>query len=394
MITRRELGLVFDRNSFVETSEGFAPSVITGYGTVDGRLVYCYAQDRETNGGVFSGDAGKKITNILRLAVKSKAPVIGLLDSAGFLIDEGAKALDAFSQVYKASLEAGDEILQIMIVGGQCLGQMVSLSDMADFVFRDGDIEKSLLKTREILRSMPHSKGVLPPAFESTDDLNREVPEIRDLRGSGAEILRAISDDGFLLQNEDGGAPELTTGFIRMNGVLAAAMASERSVDSGRLGLKALIKAKKLVETADKFGLALVKVCDTDGLKDEDPDLMARAEMELVSALIRARVPKIDLITGEVTGGIAAIMNGKGTGSDLTFMWKDARVNIMSPEEAAEIVYGPLEAGEIGEKASEYVRTHAASEALIGYGICDRVIEPEESRKYLIGALETYANVF
>ncbi len=121
---------------------------------------------------------------------------------------------------------------------------------------------------------------------------------------------------------------------------------------------------------------------------------MAEASAGLVRALAKADIPKIDLITGSVTGGIYSVFNGRGTASDMIFMWKDAKVNIINPRQAADILNGPVEAADVNEKASEYEAAHSTAEALEGLGLCDKVIEPEESRKYLSGALESFANIF
>ncbi len=394
MVKKEDLDLVFDPASFAELSETYADTVVTGYGTVEGRLCYAFLQDGE-KGGVFSKNAARKILNVYRLAMKSGAPVIGLLDSSGFLIDDGAEALEAFSEVYKAVSDAKDKILQIMISGGKTLGQMASLAGLADFYYKDIDMEEALLRTKELLKILPHSKDMLPEQFPTDDDLNRLNPGIEELKADGKAVLREISDSGFLLEFEDERSPELTAGIIKINGLPVAAMANNTVNGSNKLGLKALIKARLLVRLADKFSLSIVNVSNTSGFKaDEDQDLMLMAQGELAEALIKARVPKIDLITGKVVGGIFSVMNGKGTGSDLTFMWEGAEVDIIEPRQAAEIVYGNPEPSVIEEKTAEYIRTHSDASALLSLGIADKVIEPEETRKYISGALETYANVF
>lgn len=393
MVNRNDLDLIFDRASFAELSEGFADSIVTGYGTVEGRLCYVFLQDGE-KGGVFSKDAGKKITNIYRLAMKSKAPVIGVLDSSGFLIDDGVEALNAFSEVYEAVSRAKDEILQIMISGGKTLGQMASLAGMADFYYKDLGMEEALLRTKEIILTLPHSKGLYPEQLPAEDDLNRLNVGIEELKDNGREVLREISDKGFLLEFEDGESPELTAGIIKMNGLPVAALANNKVEGHDRMGFKALLKARLLIRVANKFNMALIIVSNTPGLRtDEDPKLMLLAAGELADMLVNTHVPKINLITGKVVGGAFSIFNGKGTGSDLTFMWKGSEVDIINPRQAAEILYPDAGPGQIEEKTQEYIETHSKAETLVSLGIADKVIEPSETRKYLAGALETYANV-
>lgn len=395
MVTRNDLDLIFDPLSFVETQETFAPSVVTGYGTVEGRLVYMFLQNREEEGGAFSKDAGRKIQNLYRLALKTKAPVIGLLDSSGFRIDEGAEALNAFSELYSTVVEADKDILQIMIVGGQCLGQMASLAEIADFCFRDMEVEEAFEYTREIIMTMPHSRGQLPEQFETEDDLNRLIPGIETLKGRAEDLLSGISDDGFWMEMKGQGSPELKVGFIKLNGLLVAALAGNREEGVTRIGYKALLKAARLVRIASKFNLSLVKFSDTDGLSTEDDkDLMTQASATLVRELAAASIPKIEVITGSVTGGAFSIMSGRGLGSDLIFMWEGAEVNAINPRQAAELLRPDMAPGDIEKETAEYVRTHSDADCLESKGIADRVILPEETRKYIIGALETYANVY
>ena len=395
MITLKELELLFDSGSFVELGERQECSLIAGYGTVGGKLCYAFLQDSERAGGAFGKTAGAKIVRLYNLALKSKAPIVGFLDSTGFLVDEGAEALNAFSEVYRAAYCAKNDILQIMIIGGKCLGQMRSLANMGDFLIRDVDMEEALMTVKEIVRVMPPARGMLPEQFDNMDDLNRLNPDIFGKIESGREVLREISDEGFLLEAEGDIAPEIICGFIKINGLMVAAISSNHEINGGRLSYKGMIKAKRLIDTAQKFSLGILNVSNTEGfLTDEDQILVAQAAQELSSAFIGADVPKVNLITGGVTGGIYSVMNGRNAMSDLTFLWEGARVNIIDPLQAAELVYGPLDAAEAESKAKEYEESHSTAETLEKLGLLDKVIRPEETRKYLAGAFETYANVF
>ncbi|MBR6473515.1 MAG: hypothetical protein IKS99_07325 [Firmicutes bacterium] len=395
MITEKDLGSLFDSNSFVELGEARGSSVITGYGTVSGKLCYAFLQDSEIDGGAFSKTAGAKICAIYRLALKAKAPVVGLLDSTGFLVDEGGEALNAFNEVYSLAGKAADEILQIMIIGGKCIGQMQSLSETADILFKDMETEEALMYSREMLRVLPPAAGMLPEQFDTADDLNRINFGIEEKVSDGREILREISDDGFLIETNRKTAPELTCGFIKVNGIMVAAMANNTVDGDSRLSYRGLLKAAKLVRIADKFSLGILNISNTEGFStNEDTDLMARGAQELSKAFTMAAVPKINLITGKVVGGIYSVMNGRYTSSDLTFAWRDAEVCIIDPKQAADLVYGPLEPLDVEQKTKEYEETHTTAEVLAALGLVDKIIDPEETRKYLAGALETYANVF
>ena len=395
MVTKKDIDRLFDRGSFMEIGNGKGSSVVTGYGTIGDRMAYAFLQDSEKDGGVFSTAAASKIKNIYKLALKSKVPVIGLLDSTGYLIEDGAEVLNAFSEVYALANKARDSILQIMIVGGKCMGQMVSLAGTADFFFRDMEMDEAIDKTKELIKVLPPAKGIMPEQFETSDDLNRLNTGIEGLIDSGRDVLKEISDDGFLLETNPDKAPELTTGFIKINGLMVAAIANNRTEKGNRISLEGLEKARKLVETAGKFRLALVKISNTDGIEiGANQNLMIAAAAKLWDAFTRTDIPLVDVITGTVLGGAYSLFNGRGTSTDLTFAWKGSKINIINSRQAAEILYGPLDPSNVEEKASEYESTHSTAEVLEEKGLVDRVIDPEETRKYLAGALESYANLF
>ena len=394
MVIRNYIDKIFDRGSFMEIGEGMKSSVVTGYGRIGDKMVYAFLQDSETEGGAFSKTAAEKIKNTYNLALKARIPVIGLLDSTGYLIDEGAEALNGFSEVYALANKAREDLLQIMIVGGKCMGQMVSLASTADFFFKDMELAEAFDKTRELIKVLPSAKGDRPEQFETSDDLNRLIPDIEKHIDSGKAILKDISDNGFLIETDSDKAPELTTGFIKINGVMVAALANNRTLKGNRMGLAAIEKAAKLVETAGKFKLGIIKVSNTDGIETkEDQNLIVSASGRLWNAFSKAKVPMIDVITGNVMGGAYSLINGRATSTDITFAWKNARVNIINPRQAADILYGPLDATNIEEKAEEYERTHSSAQILEEKGLIDKIIEPEETRKYIAGALESYANL-
>lgn len=395
MISTVELNKIFEKDSFMEIGSGMKCSVITGYGRIGDKMVYAFLQDSEREDGAFSKTAASKIKAVYELALKARIPVVGLLDSTGYLIEEGAEALNGFSEVYALANKARESILQIMVVGGKCMGQMVSLAGTADFFFKDMELDEAFSKTRELIRVLPSAKGDIPEQFETKDDLNRLIPGISQMIDSGRDILKAISDDGFLIETDEDKAPELTTGFIKINGLMVAAIANNMTENGNRMGLEALNKAVKLVDTAGKFRLGIVKISNTDGIQiTEDQNLIVSASGRLWDAFSKAKVPMIDVITGNVMGGAYSLMNGRGTSTDLTFAWKDARINIINPRQAADILYGPLDETNIVEKTREYEETHSVAAILEEKGLVDKVIEPEETRKYVAGALESYANIY
>ena len=393
MIIKNNIGLIFDEGSFCEIGERSVCSVVTGYGTVEGQQVYCFLQDASVNGGAFSVKAAEKIKSVYRLALKARAPIVGLLDSTGFLVDEGAEALFAFSDLYRAVTAARDEILQIMIAGDNCRGQVAGLCTLADFFFSGTPVEEAAAKSRDIILRMPPSRDVLPDQFDTDDDLNRRIENAVSLRADGKALLRAVSDNGAFLEIGGEQTPCLTAGLIRINGLMVAAMSISGESGQNSLGSAALIKAGDLVRLADKFGLAFVEFIQTEGFRnDEDSAVVLRNAAELAGALNSTDIPKVCVITGEVVGGAYSVLAGPAF--DLTFMWEGSKVNIINPRQAAELVGGPQPAETIGEEAAKYEETHSTAEVLEEKGLCHRIIDPADTRKFLAGALESYANVF
>ncbi len=392
MITKGNIGLIFDEGSFCELGERSVCSVVTGYGTVEGQQVYCFLQDASAGGGAFSVKAAEKIKSVYRLALKARAPIVGFLDSTGFSVEEGAEALYAFSDLYRVVQTAKKEILQIMIAGDNCRGQVEALCTLADFFFKDMPVDKAVLQARDIILRMPPSRDLLPYQFRTDDDLNRRIGNAPELGSNGRELLKAVSDNGAFLEIQEGTAPCLAAGFIRINGLMVAAMAVNGEQGENALGSEALIKARDLVLLADKFGLGFVEFLRTEGFRsDEDRDAVLRNAAELAGTLTEVEIPKICIITGEVMGGAYSVLAGPAF--DLTFMWEGSKVNIIHPRQAAELVSGPQSVDNIGEEAKRYEESHSTAEVLEEKGLCHRIIDPADTRKFLAGALESYANI-
>ena len=208
---------VLDSDSFVEIGEKIAAGVFTGYGSIDGCLVYVFAQDRNVRGGSFGKAQAGKLTRLYTMAIRSKAPVIGFLDCAGIRIEEGAEALAAFADVYKIQAEASGTILQIMTVCGECIGCMETMSALSDIVIRNNTDTSE--KIRSLINMLPASVSGSMPLIESEDDLNRACSSISAKKEKGAELLKELSDDGKFIEINKESAREISTGFIALSGV-------------------------------------------------------------------------------------------------------------------------------------------------------------------------------
>ena len=373
---------VLDSDSFVEIGEKIAAGVITGYGSIDGCLVYVFAQDRNVRGGSFGKAQAGKLTRLYTMAIRSKAPVIGFLDCAGIRIEEGAEALAAFADVYKIQAEASGTILQIMTVCGECIGCMETMSALSDIVIRNNTDTSE--KIRSLINMLPASVSGSMPLIESEDDLNRACSSISAKKEKGAELLKELSDDGKFIEINKESAREISTGFIALAGRAVGGIAADTGMIVSREGS---IKTAEFINMCSKFQIPLLNVIGGCGF-----DEPASANM-IIKALSNSDIMIVNMIAGEACGSYYSVFNSKGCGMDYTLMWDDASVQIINPLHAADILYPNLSLKELEEKAAEYKENQCSAEAMARCGYADKIIRPEESRKYLIGAFETLANV-
>ena len=389
----------------VKESDG----VVTGYGTIDGNLVFVYAQDNEVMGGTFGEQHGRKIVDLYEHAIKAKAPVIGLLDCAGFRIEEGLDGLYQFAKLYKRQTEASHIIPQIVAVIGQCGGGMSIAAQLADFVFiekdkgsifvnpqrvvsnaigdnpyvealNDGTFEWAEIveKIHGIVDILPSSSRFAPDILEVSDEeLNRSCDGIEDSLGDARAILAELSDDGRLIECRSDEGQSMVTGFIRIAGMPLGVVACNEYEGKKRLTAAGCNKAAKLIDLCTRFHIPLLTITDTDGYNTDSATeiLLPSAAERMVRALTASDVPKINLVTGSI-------------GADYVFMWDTANVSIVEPRQATEVIFGKWSS----ELEQQFRDTQSSAVALARHGFADKVIAPEDSRKYLIGALQTFVN--
>ncbi len=450
---RRILSLL-DENSFVEIGESVrarstdfsakpqdAPGdgVITGYGTIGGRLAYIYSQDAESLGGSVGEMHAKKIVNLYRIARKTGYPVIGLLDSTGLRLQESTDALHALGIIMGEMAKASGVIPQITAVYGNAGGGMSVLAGLSDFVLMEKDHAKLFLnspnaiqgnyeekkdtasaaykaktgavdvvaeetelpgKIRELFSFLPDNCGDEAYLEEAEDDLNRTSPDMAGCAGDTAQALLRIADNGEFYEISAESEPCMLTGFLRVNGATVGAIAnrSEKLGEDGKpevtyekfLTVKGLKKAVKMVNFCDAFNIPILTLTNTKGfLASEHAEMSAPAEAaRLIAALSSASVPKVNVIVGEAYGSASIVMNSKAAGADYVYAWESARIGAMDGRHAAEILCGGEGEDRIREKAAEYDRLQASSVSAAARGYVDTLIDPADTRKYVIGAFE------
>ena len=452
----QRIAALLDDNSFVEIgglvtaratdfnlkpNETPSDGCITGYGVINGNLVYVYSQDASVLNGTIGEMHAKKITNLYDLAMKTGAPVIGLIESAGLRLQEATDALAAFGEIYLKQTMASGVIPQITAVFGTCGGGLGLFPTMTDFTFMeeknaklfvnapnalDGNVitkcdsssakfqaeesgivdvvadEATILeKVRELVSFLPANNEDDASFLEDcTDDLNRVNPEIAGCVGDTSVALSILADDNNFFEVKSGYAKNMVTGFLRLDGVTVGAVANRSEIcdEEGKVAekLDAVLtaegceKAAEFVNFCDAFGIPVLTLTNVKGYEATlaSEKTIAKAAAKLTYAFANATVPKVNVVIGKALGTAYVVMNSKAIGADITMAWPDAQIGAMDGKLAAKIMYDGQGADVINEKAAEYeaLTLNVTSAAKRGY--VDQIVEAADTRKYVIGAFE------
>lgn len=446
---------LLDENSFVEIGSGVtarstnfnltekkAPSdgVITGYGVIDGNLVYVYSQDASVLNGTVGEMHAKKITRLYDLAMKTGAPVIGLVDCAGLRLQEATDALEAFGEIYLKQTLASGVIPQITGIFGTCGGGMAIASAMTDFTFIESKKGKVFVNTpnalegnnvskndtasakfqseetglidgigteEEIIAQMRALVSMLPgnceenDAFvECDDDLNRVCADIENGVGDPALTASAIADNNEFVEVKAAYGKDMATGFIRLNGATVGVVANRTELYDeegnkaesfdGTISARGAKKAAEFVKFCDAFEIPVLTLTNVKGFHATvcSERQMAKSIASLVAAFANATVAKVNVVVGKAYGTAYIAMNSKAIGADMVFAWDNAEIGMMDASLAAKIMYAGADAATLSEKAAEYKALQSSVEAAAARGYVDTVIAPADTRKYVIGAFE------
>ena len=412
---------LLDANSFVEIGQGVtarstdfnmtankAPSdgVITGYGVIDDKLVYVYSQDASVLNGTVGEMHAKKITRLYDLAMKTGAPVIGLVDCAGIRLQEATDALEAFGQIYLKQTLASGVIPQITAIFGTCGGGMAVIPSLTDFTFMESKKGKMFVNTpnalegnntdkcdtaaadfqsketgvidgvgtedeilgqiRSLVSLLPSNNEDTDNYTECTDDLNRVCADLANCAGDTAIALSQIADNGEFFETKADYAKDMVTGFIRLNGATVGAVANRSEVYDaegkkvetfdGSISARGARKAADFVKFCDAFDIPVLTLTNATGFMATlcSEKMMAKSVGELVAAFADATVPKVNVIIGKAYGTAYVAMNSKSIGADLVYAWDNAEIGMMDASLAAKIMYADADAAELNEKAAQY----------------------------------------
>lgn len=446
---------LLDTNSFVEIGQGITarstdfnltadktPSdgVITGYGVVNGSLVYVYSQDVSVLNGTIGEMHAKKITHLYDLAMKTGAPVIGLLDCGGVRLQEATDALHALGEVFFKQSMASGVIPQITGVFGNCGGGLSLIPALTDFTFLAEEKGKLFVNSpnaipgneisrcdtssatfqseetglvdyvgseADVLAQMRNLIAMLPSnneddavGFECTDELNRTCPELLNCTTDTAIALAQIADNQDFFETKSCFAKDMVTGFLRLNGMIVGAIANRSEVYDGNgekteafdgtLSARGARKARAMVQFCDAFSIPLLTLTSVNGFKATicSERNAAREIGAMVHAFAQATVPKVNVVVGQAYGGAAVAMNSKALGADMVFAWPNAQIGTMDAGMAAKIMYADADATTLKEKADAYAALQSNVQSAAQRGYVDTVIEAADTRKYVIGAFE------
>jgi len=426
--------------------------VVTGYGRINGRLVYVFAQDFTVLGGSLSFAVSEKICKVMDLARKNGAPLIGLNDSGGARIQEGISSLAGYGNIFMRNVLSSGVIPQISAIMGPCAGGAVYSPALTDFIFM---VEKSsymfitgpqVIKTvtheevtpeklggalthnatsgvahfsgrgdeevlamiRELLGFLPQNCRETPPSIDATDDPNRIDTGLREVVPDNPrrpydmrKIVNAVIDNHYFFEVQAQYAPNIMIGFGRLNGMTVGVVANQPSFFAGCLDINASIKGARFVRFCDCFNVPLLTFCDVPGFLPgtaQEFGGIIKHGAKLIYAYCEAVVPKITVITRKAYGGAYIVMSSKHLWGDINFAYPSAEIAVMGPEGAVNIVFKKeIKAAEDPEKKEaemieEYRRTFASPYRAAERGFIDEIILPEQTRPKLIKALESLKN--
>ncbi|MBU5676273.1 methylmalonyl-CoA carboxyltransferase [Alkaliphilus sp. MSJ-5] len=467
LTARERINLLFDEGSFVELDafikhrcvnfgmekvDSPGEGVVTGYGLVDGRLVYAYAQDFTVVGGSLGEMHAKKICKVQDLALKMGAPIVGMNDSGGARIQEGVDALSGYGDIFYRNTIASGVVPQISAIMGPCAGGAVYSPALTDFIFMvdktsqmfitgpqviktvtgeevsaealggamthnktsgvahfvTANDEACIGEIRRLLSFLPSNNMETAPVFYTEDDINKIIPELDEIVPENPNkpydmkaIITAIADDSDFFEVQPYYAQNMITGFVRINGQSVGIIANQPKVLAGCLDINASDKAGRFIRTCDCFNIPILTLVDVPGFlpgTSQEYGGIIRHGAKMLYAYSEATVPLITLIVRKAYGGAYLAMSSKHLGADMVLAWPTAEIAVMGPEGAANIIFKNEIADsedpqstrnqKIDEYKGEFATPYKAAER----GFVDDVIEPSATRPRIVDALNMLAS--
>ena len=467
LTARERMDLLFDEGTFVEVDvfvshrctnfdmakvEAPGDGVVTGYGQVNGRLVFAFAQDFTVLGGSLGEYHEEKIVRLQNMAMKMGAPIVGLMDSGGARIQEGVNSLESLGKLFRNNVLASGVIPQISVIMGPSAGGSVYSPALTDFVFMvdktsqmfitgpnviksvTGEIvsadelggarahntksgvahffaktdAEAIEQVKTLLSYLPSNNMETAPVYECTDDINRVSYELNEIIPENPnkaydmyDVIKSLADNGEYYDVLSMFAKNIITCFIRMDGQTVGVIANQPKVNAGCLDIDASDKAARFVRFCDAFNIPILTIEDVPGFlpgTDQEWGGIIRHGAKLLYAYSEATVPKVTLVLRKAYGGAYIAMCNKGLGADLIYAWPSAQIAVMGAAGAANIVFkheieeAADPAAKRAEKIAEYEDKFSNPYRAAERGYVDDVIEPALSRRYIISAFDMLAS--
>ena len=468
LTARERLALLFDEGTFneimtfattkatefgLDKNRVYGDGVVTGWGKVEGRTVFAFAQDFTSIGGTLGETHASKITRIYEMALKVGAPVIGINDSGGARIQEGAVALEGYGAVFKANVMASGVVPQITIMAGPAAGGAVYSPALTDFIIMiKGDayymfvtgpeITKVVLGedvsfqdlggaiihatksgvvhfvaenendainiTKRLLSYLPSNNMEDPPFLDTGDPSDREVKDVESVVPTDTvkpfdmrEVIYRVVDNGEFMEVQRHWAQNMVVGFARMAGNVVGIVANNSAHLGAAIDIDAADKASRFIRFCDAFNIPLISLVDTPGYMpgtDQEYKGIIRHGAKMLYAFAEATVPKITVVIRRSYGGAHIAMSIKSLGADLIYAWPSAEIAVTGPEGAVRILYrreiqnSKSPDDFIKERISEYKKLFANPYWAAEKGLIDDVIEPKDTRKVIVSALDVLKN--
>jgi len=463
LTARERLNILFDEGSFIEldvfvshrsvnfdmaTKEAPGDGVVTGYGMVDGRLVFAYAQDFTVLGGSLGEYHAEKIVKVQKMALKMGAPIVGLNDSGGARIQEGVNALSGYGKIFYNNTISSGVIPQISVIMGPCAGGAVYSPAITDFVFMvdktsqmfitgpqvikavtgedvsaealggamthnatsgvahfiGKDDTDTLIKVRDLLSYLPSNNLETTPIYVTNDDPNRLIPEFEDIIPENPnkaydmyKVIKGLADDGVLYDVMPYYAKNMITCYIRLDGQTVGVIANQPKFFAGCLDINASDKAARFIRRCDAFNTPVLTIEDVPGFlpgTDQEFGGIIRHGAKMLYAYCEATVPKITLVLRKAYGGAYIGMCNKELGADLVMAWPSAEIAVMGASGAANIVFkndiskakDPV--AKRDEKIAEYEEKFNNPYRAAEMGYVEDIIEPATTRQRIISGFD------
>lgn len=448
----RELEALVVQQNDPQAESTLGDGVVTGYGKVDGRPVYVYAQDFTVQGGALGEMHSRKICRVMDLAAKSGAPIIGMIDSGGARIQEGVKSLGGYAEIFRRNAQYSGVVPQISLILGPCAGGAAYSPALTDLIImvqkqsymfltgpqviktvtgEDVDFESlggadvhlgisgtahlvspsergALALCRQVLAYLPSNNVDSAPLVKSTDSptrrseaLNALVPLNPNEPYSLHTAIEQIVDRGSFLEIQAGFAPNAIVGLARLDGRPVGIISQEPASMAGVMDIDSADKISRMVRFCDAFNLPIVTFVDSPGFLpgvDQEHRGVIRHGAKVLFAYSEASVPKVSVVTRKAYGGAYVVMSSKYLGTDITYAWPSAEIAVMGAEGAANILHRKQisdaqdPAAERARLEEEYRQKYLNPYAAAHAGYIDEVVEPAQTRQKLIEALELLAN--